>query len=272
MTEETTTRPYDGFSKPDDILAVSEHVRTADGAEYVHKDLVKVVESWAVENHISPPSGTVKLGDTSSFAEYVKEFGHAEFVSYDELGMKATLDYHDGKVAGRCQWNVERPFTMTPEWQEWTQLLSLPQSQKDVIEFIEDHSDDIDSPGAADLANMLRVLRVNRNSEATTTVQSDGSTDVAWSQSSRVNEGVAKLPASIKIRVPILEGETDERGKRVKYLMTLNVRPTIADDKKLLFRFSMPNAQATLTKIIDEQVADLRDRLKSDKIRVYRLG
>ena len=261
---------------------VAPHIRTNDGAEYVHKDLVKVVDPWEVENHIGAPSGEERFETIGSWAEFVKRYGKTEttLLMWNDHGFEAQLDYHDdgtnastGEAVhesdrwGRDRWTASMPFVYSTEWNDWSEMARRPHGHREVIEFVEDHAPDIKRPDAAAIGQTLQTLRANVNSTAVTTLKPDGSTHVDFTQTRSVagsatqKQTETELPQAIEIAIPVLKGHIDDKGQPVRYKLTVRVRPSVDDEARLTFRFTIPQADQVKEEVLQEQVADAQTRL-----------
>ena len=146
-------------------IIVAESYTAPDGSVYVHQDLARVVEPWAVEQHIKPAKVSESFGDVDSWAEYVTRYGEGSgdfpaLVTWSERGLRAVLDYHGvAQEPNRCQWVAEMPFTLTAVWRKWATLANgNPRSQREILEAFEDLGADIVEPSAADLVALVHSL------------------------------------------------------------------------------------------------------------------
>lgn len=258
----TTTDPIStGAPQTAPRLTIAPDVETPDGAVYVHKDYVKVVAPWAVEAHIAPISATERFGDVESWVSYVTTYMPLDggLLTWSERGLNAVLDYHSNvDEPGRCRWIATHPFEKSSQWSKWATLANgQPRNQKQAIESLEDLSEDIVEPVAADLIGMLRRLRASVNASAETELQADGSTSVSFKKDSKVESGKVSLPAEIAIQIPVLRGHTEEQGGKavpVLYRLAVRVRPSVGDDARLTFRFTMPTAERVLEAVYADRV------------------
>lgn len=251
-----------------------------DGSVYVHKDLVQVVEPWAVENHISPVLAGESFGDVESWAAYVTRYGGVDevwpaFLTWSERGLRAVLDYHGtDQEPGRCQWTADHPFTLSAQMRRWQALANgHAKSQREVLEAFEDLAADIVDPSAADLVTLVRTLRATSMANAETELRPDGTTRVAYTKNQTVNAGELLLPPSLTIAVPVLKGHTeagdDLKLKPVLYRLVVRIRVSVDDSARLAFRLSMPDAERTLEAVYADRVQAAREALGPDYT-VYR--
>lgn len=238
------------------------------GALYVHKDLEKVQDAWAEEEHISPPKADEAFGDVESWVFYVQNQGYtdAEFLTWNSKGLCAVLDYHTEEAAGRCQWIARYPFEPTPEFQAWCAIANDHAiGQQRIVEFLDDHAPDIFEPDSSTLLTLLRSLRANVTSTAETDLRPDGTASVRFARNARVNsDNDVVLPGEITIAVPVLKGHVDENGAPVRYKLVLKVRASVDNDAKLALRFSMPARETVLEQVYAERVAAAKALLGDD--------
>ena len=232
-------------------------------ALWLHKDLVQVRPDWDIEAHVGPIKAAEVFGDVESWGAYVKAYGTPvpPYLTWNSKGLRAVLDYHltvpEGGATGRCQWTATYPFTPSVELVAWQRLASgTAHGQKAVIEALEDRADDIVEPSAADLLAILRNLRANVSSTATTELDPDGSVNVSFQQA-KVVQGTNKvsLPATFAIAIPVLQGHP------TRYALTVRVRPSVDDAAHLTFRFSLPNVERALEDVYAERVGEAKEGL-----------
>ena len=265
MPETKPVNDADGHTAP--LLTVSEHYEASDGSVYAHKDLVRVVEPWAVESHIGPIRSHEKFGDVESWAEYVKAYTTEDdsdvLLTWSESGLRAVLDYHNNdRTAGRAQWIAEHRFVFSPQWIAWSTLANnQARPQKQIIESLEDLAEDIVSPDPAALLNILRTLRSTASATGATTLNPDGSTSVEWRKEASVT-GKAEIPPFFEIHIPVLKGHY-RNGDQVLYPIPIRMRPTVDDGAHVLFRLSIPVTERLLEKVYADRVQAAREALGS---------
>lgn len=249
---------HDGIA---DHLVLTPRVGLLDGSEYVHKDLVKVVDAWAVEEHARLTTAE-RLGDVESWAIYVKThapFG-GSFLTWNAKGLHAVLDYPATK-----RWTADYPFELTPEFRRWSGLASghAIELQK-AVEFLEDNTPDIHEPDAASLLDLLRVLKANYTANTAVELRPDGTSKLAFARETRVSgPNEAELPNEITIAVPVLKGHVEQEtdvdagivaGAPVRYKLVLKVRASADSNAKLSLRFNMPVMERVLEQVYAERV------------------
>ena len=263
MSDQTITPvTADRLEQTQTRLTIEPMIQAADGSEWAFNGTgySKIVEPWAVEQHIPPIKQHEAFGDVESWVTYVQDFGPMpELLTWSERGLRAVLDYHGPEgEPGRCQWIVEHPFQLTSQWKAWDTLANgMARTQRQLLEALEDLSEDIVEPDAATLVGILRTLRATVNATAQTDLNADGSTHVEFTKSSIINAGRAILPPEIKIGVPVLKGHTEEKdGRRVPvvYRLPVRVRVSVDDQAHLAFRLSMPTAERVLESVYADRV------------------
>jgi hypothetical protein len=250
-------------------VIVEAHVTTKDGAEYVHKDLGKVVEPWAVEDHIGPIAAKEALGDVESWVKYVKTWGAntLRFLTWNSQRLNAILDYHGDRGAGRCQWTATHTFEKTREFTDWTLFAAKGAvSQQDAVKFLEDHIAQIFEPSGGELVEIFRRLKVNSQVSGDVVINEDGTSEVAFAkkdsaQLTASDGSLVRLPAFLKTRMPVLKGHVTEQGQPKWYELDVRVRVANVANGQLDLSFTLPNADATWDEVIAERVAAAKEQL-----------
>jgi hypothetical protein len=229
------------------------------GATFVHKDLVKVQDAWAEEVHIGPTEAVEHFGDVESWASYTKKHATADSLfTWNTQGLKTVLDYPD-----RNDWIADMPFRLTPEMQAWAGIAdgrAIPHAK--VVEFLDDHAQDIFEPDASSLLTLLRALRASVNTAADVELRADGTSGVKFTKDTKVGgAGSVDLPAEITIAVPVLRGHLDDQGQIVRYKLVLKLRASVGDDARLGLRFVMPLMERVLEQVYAERVASAKEQL-----------
>lgn len=261
MAEQTV--PGAGRQQSAPHLLIEPSYTAPDGSTYVHKDYVQALHAWTVEQHIPPIHQTERFGDVESWAAYLALYSVPEesLLTWSEGGLKAVLDYHQQDTTpGRCQWLAEHPFERSHQWRQWSRIADgTAKSQKAVLEALEDLSEDIVAPDAAQLLTVLRTLRATSMASADTELKPDGSTHVVWTKSNAVKAAELDLPPEFQIAVPVLKGHTapTEDGKLtpVLYRLAVRVRVNVDDQAHLSIRLTMPGAERVLEAVYADRVA-----------------
>jgi hypothetical protein len=246
-------------------LTIDPMLQPGDGSYWAFNGTgyTKIVEPWAVEEHIDPISRTERFGDIESFVAYVHRFAgaveHAPLLTWSERGLKAVIDYHsqDG-TPNRCNWLAEHPFERTKQWVAWGALADgRARSQKDVVEALEDMAEDILDPDAATITALLRSLKATSKAEGTAELRPDGTTSITYAKVTTVKTGGVDVPSTIKITVPVFKGHTEanDDGKLVPVRYSLTVRIRVdSDDGKVSFRLSRPQAETVFESALMDRI------------------
>lgn len=245
-------------------LTIDPTIRAGDGSEYAFNGVgyTKIVEPWAVVDHIPPIKQHEKFGDVESWVSYAITYGPlgSEHLTWSERGLRAVLDYHGTEgQPNRCQWIAEHPFELSSQWKAWAQLANgQALSQRRLLESLEDLAEDIRDPDAATIVGILRMLRATVNATAATELHADGSTRVDFTKNTTISAGQVSLPPEIKIGIPVLKGHTEEKdGKQVPviYSLPVRLRVSVDDSAHLAFRLTIPTADRVLEAVYADRVA-----------------
>ncbi|MFH0899053.1 MAG: DUF2303 family protein [Pseudomonadota bacterium] len=239
------------------------------GALYIHQDLVKTQDPWEEEKHISPMNCNERFGDVESFVDYVKRYGtQATLLTWNSQGLLAILDHAASDAEpGRRQWRATHPFVASSQWQAWMRLASgQAVNQKAAVEAIEDQAEDIVDPPSADLANLLRSLRMTINSKAEAELRPDGTSSVSFERATNVKAtgGSVDLPASFTISIPVHKGHIDEQGRPVLYRLDVRLRTSTDSNERLALRLSIPTATRVIEAVYEDRVAAAAKLLGDD--------
>ena len=268
MTSKTEPTIVNQSTAP--LLAIDSSYTAPDGSVYVHVDLVREVDAWAVEEHIPPAKAHERFGDIESFAVYTLAFsnGTTSLITWNSAGLRATLDYHNWAAddVGRCQWTAEYAFAPSPEWLAWTALANgQPIAHKAALERLEDLAADIVSPAPLDLIAILRGLRATASSTVAVDLRPDGTSKVEATNDSRVKgPSSVDLPSELTLAIRVLKGHVDKDGRSVIYRVPVRLRLSVSDDARLSLRLSMPSADRILEDVYADRVALAKELLGSE--------
>lgn len=275
MAGEQTVYPIDiDVEQKVPHLTIDSYYKADDGSEWLWdgNGYRKIVEPWAVEQHIGPVTAAEQFGDVESWVRYVVKYSAPEvgLLTWSTKGLRAVLDYHgDTGNPGRCAWVAEHPFQTTRQWQRWQQLAdNRAKSQKALIEALEEYRLDISSPDPATLVGMLRSLRATVNTSAEFALDEHGNSVLKYSREANTP---LKLPPSIKIAIPILKGHTatDANGVEgpVPYKLDVLIRVDIVDEgdkSRPTFRLAIPNAEQSLEDAVTDRVRKAEEMLPDE--------
>lgn len=267
MTATQPTQPQEPRNTAPLLAIDATYRHPVNGALYVHESLKPVIQPWEDEGHISPFRSSEQFGDVESFVLFVERFKSdpAPLLTWSERGLRAVLDFGTIEAPGRRIAIAEHPFQLTSQWKAWATLANgMARTQRQLLEALEDLSEDIVEPDAATLVSILRTLRATVNATASTDLNADGSTHVEFTKNTTIHAGKVSLPPEIKIGVPVLKGHTEEKdGKRVPvvYRLPVRVRVSVDDQAHLAFRLTMPTAERVLESVYADRVATAKTLL-----------
>ena len=241
-----------GGTQPHLIIAPAYRDSTT-GALYIHQDLQEEIEPWELERHVGPPNLTERFGDIESWCGYVTRYGSPQttFATWSKAGLRAVLDYHlSTEGPGRCTWKAEVGFSPSRELQAWLTFIATPAPQKALVEFLEDHVEDVVSPDSTELLVLLRSLRATVSSTAETVLNPDGGNSVVFKSDRAIRAGEEKvdLPTQLNLDIPVLAGFPD------RFVLYLRMRPLVTNDSHLTLKFTIPNLEVTLEHVYAERV------------------
>ena len=262
MDEKTTSTVPTAESTGDKFEIAAYYRDPVNGTLYVHEDLDQVSDAWSDADRIAPIRESVKLGSVEAWAAYVQRYGKAEttFMTWNDQGLSARLDYHTIDTPGRASWLVTYPFQETEQCKRWMNALDRDSlDHQTFVELIEDCIDDIIDPEKMAVLDIVRTLRVTSKSTGSAEIRKDGTTAVSFNQDAQVRgsaSGQTELPSYIRISVNVFEG--------VDILpvdLDVRLRVEIDSDGKVGFRLSAPDFEDVVTGLKEELVANAQELL-----------
>lgn len=277
--EQITPVTADDDEQTQPRLTIDPQITAPDGSFYVfdgQSGYRKVVDAWAVEQHIPPFKADEKLGDVESFCAFVRRFSIESappLLTWSTWGLRAVLDFGAMDAPGRGRVVASHPFETTRQWQTWQRMTAQAHSQKALVEALEEHRLDVREPDAATLVGLIRALRVNVNVSTESSLEPNGKTKLTFVKNTSSS---LELPPSITLGIPVLKGHTapDKNGVvgPVTYELDVLIRVDIledADKKRPVFRLTMPNAEQALEDAVADRVAAAK-ALLGDGFALYR--
>ena len=251
-----------GHGGPNTVMIPPSFTDQKTGAVWAHTDYVPVIKPFEFEGHIGPIVQVEPFADIKSFTTYVKEFGPKAFVTWNNVGLAAVLDYHgrDG-TPGRCKWAAVCRFVDTPQAVAWNGFFQATVTQAEFIEQIENNAGDIADPAPTMLMGILRALRGHSNNTASIELKPGGGTVVQFSQAKGVtgpNDVV--IPDTFTVAIPLVQGHVDETGKPIAYAIPVRIRPDVNKDGLPHFRLEAP----TLPRIREAVTLSLIEEAKKE--------
>ena len=153
-----------------------------------------------------------------SFCEYVLEQkgGAARLYVPNQTSLIVVLDHHESaqetSYPGWGQHRATLNLTKSPEWLTWSGANGQKRSQRDFSQFIEDNADEIETPGGAELLDLVRSIRASQNLECTGAITDRGEQSVSGfvleTKTKAGAKGELELPGEIGILVSVYEGGT----------------------------------------------------------------
>lgn len=246
------------------------------GTWAVHKDLVTVIKPYEFEDHVGPPKAQEKFGDVQSWADFIKRFSAAPdfppFLTWSNKELRAVLDFHTSAApdgAGHCQFTASMAFSYSREWVAWNGLADgHGRTHQVMIEFLEDHGDDIENPVAGDLMNLLRSLKILSNKSLDIERREDGTQAISLVGDQKISskQGPVGLPAIITINIPVFKGHKNAQGEPAKFRLRVRLRASVSNEGVPAFRFAIDNADATLEFVLADRVAAAQELLGDLKL------
>ncbi|MGD9885329.1 MAG: DUF2303 family protein [Reyranella sp.] len=285
-----TTLPAETDDQPESdrppYLVLEPFIKDAvTGETFVHKDYVQTQKPWAEAEHRDYIGESLEFGDLTSWADYVDRFAEpsSSIVTWNSIGLRADLAYLASRAqrAGRLDddalrgqlvnWHARYPFKPTPEWAAWAATANGQAiSHTKIVEFLDDHLDDVQEPAPLVLMNVLRKLRASTKYEAETELRENGTASVSFRKDDRVvGDAEVELPGEIEIVIPIMRGHVDAAGEPINYKLVVKVRATVQDGA-LFLRLSVPAKDKVIEQVYADLVGTARELLGSDGPPIYR--
>ena len=264
MAESSITPiPADNDIQEAPRLTINPSITAPDGSFYVfdgQSGYRQVVPPHERDLYVPPFTAAEKLGNIESWCAFVQRFSLdsvTPLLVWSQTGLRAILDYGEMDAPGRRRAVAEHPFQRTRQWDAWQRIASGNAiGQKQLIEALEDHRQDIRDPDAATMVGLIRMLRANVNVEAEAELETNGNTRLSYRRQTSTS---VELPQILTIGIPVLKGHTAPDGHGVegpvRYAIEVLVRVDVLDGGKLAFRLSMPNAEQALEDAVADRVA-----------------
>lgn len=283
MADEQTIHPIDvDVVQTAPHLTIESYYKADDGSEWLRMGdrYEQIVAPWVVADHIGPVRAHLSLGDVASWVQYVTRYAdeHRQqlLMTWSDKGLRAVLDHHqDLATPGRAQWIAEHPFITSEQWNRWTALADgkTRWTQQQAVDQLDALADDIVTPVASKVLDIIRTLRSSVKMEAKSVLREDGGSEVSFSKDSSVT-GKTAIPPVIEISIPVLKGHTTEQDGvsiPVLYSLPVNVRPSVDDSTHTLgFRFLMPTAERVLEAVYADRVTAAKALLGELGASLYR--
>lgn len=167
---------------------------------------------------------TVQMASAASFVDYVKRFTlptlSVIFADRAKKSVRAVFDWHDSggilempqpsHAPGRKAHRALFSPPVSEEWTRWTSIHRKPVPQAEFCDFLEENCQDVVTPAAADLLDMVANFRDSRATKFERGVRlQDGTVRLTYHEESvsTAGRGHINVPSEIEIAVPVFLGE-----------------------------------------------------------------
>lgn len=155
---------------------------------------------------------TVEIDTAESFIEYFNNFSTDRSVIYLSQNNVFTgiIDHYDADKPAFCNHRVIFHPATTDEWNSWSQNSGKKFNQEDFAFFIEDNSDEIQNPPAAEMLEIATTLKAKTKiSFASAKSLANGQTQLTYVEEidgSAGPKGELKIPEKITIGMRLFKG------------------------------------------------------------------
>lgn len=264
MADEQAIHPIDvDIVQTAPHLTIDSYYKADDGSEWLRMGdrYEQIVAPWVAADHIGPVKANKSMGDVASFASFVLRFkaDPGPLLTWSDQGLQGVLDFGTQSDPGRAKFVVTHPFITSERWKAWRALADgkTRWTQQQAVDQLDMLADDIVTPVASKVLDIIRTLRSSVKMEAKSVLREDGGSEVSFSKDSTVT-GKTGIPPVIEISIPVLKGHTTEQDGvsiPVLYSLPVNVRPSVDDSTHTLgFRFLMPTAERVLEAVYADRV------------------
>jgi len=179
-----------------------------------------------------------------SFHDYVNAFKTNQtliFGSQSQAILTAVMDYHTPTTVGKLAHIAKLNLKHSQAWKDWNAINGRQLGQVDFAEFLEEHVDDIFTPDAATLLELVENFTEKRTIEFQSNVKrSNGNIVLSYKDTDDNSSGSTKLPEQLTLSLPVYEGEVplpvraflraSTKGGELKILVKLQGLPKILAD------------------------------------------
>lgn len=245
--------------------------RVAEGEHIQTINLAKELE--ALDDHPRRPKGNVVLRTELSFVDYVNDHkdDEATVIFAEDKQVVAVFNHHKrhthgavvaaGAEAGWNDFRATLELKYTPSWTAWTQLATSGyMTQADFADFLEVNDQDILSPAAGEVLEMVTNLRLASEStvEARTHLGTGG-THIRYSENfvpmggDGDQLGVIQFPHHLELSLQVFDG-----GK--EFIIPALLRYAVQNGQ-VKFRLAFTNYLATMfDQAFDELVQGITEK------------
>jgi uncharacterized protein YfdQ (DUF2303 family) len=193
--------------------------------DFTHIDLTAVMEKAG--KHPKRRTGTVQLGDLSSFNVYVADQGESHdtyiYADPDARTLTAVLNEHDKDHtdAGWRDFRAVFKAELSREFTTWMQFNKKPMEQEDFAIFLEDNIADVVEPSGEQLLQIALTLQAKTEVNFSSHKRLDnGQIQFAYSETvdARAGTGMIEIPREFTIGLRLFKnGDGYKVRARLKY-------------------------------------------------------
>lgn len=160
----------------------------------------------------------IAIHSPRSLIDYVDRFGSSTtmlFADHVTSQITAAIDYHDAddlapdhEVAGHVLHRATLALALSAEFASWAAMDGKMLSQTDFARFIEENREDIATPDAGTLLDIIRDLNGYRNMKWAKVVRTNSGTErFEFKTEQSAKAGDVEIPNEIGILIPIYMGQ-----------------------------------------------------------------
>lgn len=156
----------------------------------------------------------VTLQTTKSLGDYLGTFKGPNTILFADIAASrivGAIDYHSAQAADRVKHTATLDLPHSVEWKLWNGIDGKHLSQLDFARFLDENRDDITSPVAGDLLDVVRDLHAVNTKNTSTSVRLNTDHvdfEVSASTDTRGSKGgKLEIPNAFKLLIPVYFGE-----------------------------------------------------------------
>ena len=231
------------------VLTGAANLRVIDMEEYL-PDPIRIRE-------------VVSVNDPGSLLEYIKRQATGSTVLYadsDRRQIVGVLDHHQLAAPSWGSHRVRMQLALSEEWKAWKDKDRQSFSQEDFSEFLEDRAEDIISPQAAALIEMVQLFRATKSANFRRAVNlANGQNEIVWEENiqAKVGAGEDTVPDKLKLALPVFS-DSDLRvslDARVRFRLR---------EGKLSWHFALVRSESALRAAWSEVLQQIAEGLPEE--------